>query len=101
MKIAKKVLVYGMGLSGQAVCKLLHKHGVCVSFYDDENRFGNFFNFDKEPTHHSYDMVVVSPGVKVIGNQIISHFVINKRQVYRHNWDKRQNYNDLACWKDI
>lgn len=82
MKIAKKVLVYGMGLSGQAVCKLLHKHGVCVSFYDDENRFGNFFNFDKEPTHHSYDMVVVSPGVKVIGNQIISHFVINKTPIY-------------------
>lgn len=82
MKIAKRVLVYGMGTSGQAVCKLLHGQGACVSFYDDENRFGNFFNFDKEPTKHDYDMVVVSPGVKVIGNSIISHFVINKTPIF-------------------
>ncbi len=78
----KKVLVYGMGISGQAVCKLLHSHGACVSFYDDENRFGTFFNFNKAPTKTDYDMVVVSPGVKVIGNEIISHFVTKRTPIY-------------------
>ncbi len=82
MKVAKKVLVYGMGVSGQAVCKLLHNKGFCVSIYDDENRFGNLFNFDKDPCFHHYDMVVVSPGIKVIGNQIISHFIINKTPIF-------------------
>lgn len=83
MKVSgKKILVYGMGLSGQAVCKLLHSKGACVSFYDDENRFGTFFNFDKSPTQSQYDMVVVSPGVKVIGNKLISHFIINKTPIF-------------------
>lgn len=80
--VGKKVLVYGMGLSGQAVCSLLHGQGACISVYDDENRFASYFNFDKEPTKHNYDMLVVSPGVKVIGNSIISHFVIEKTPIY-------------------
>ena len=35
----KKVLVYGMGISGQSASKLLHEKGACVSIYDDEKRF--------------------------------------------------------------
>ena len=71
----KHILVYGMGVSGQAVCKLLHSHGAVVSIYDDEKRYVHYFNFEKEPTSKKYDLVVVSPGVKVLGNAIISFFV--------------------------
>lgn len=77
----KKVLVYGMGVSGQAVCKLLHKKGACISFYDEEERFGSFYAFDKNPTVNHYDLIVVSPGVKVIGNEIISHFLLSKTPI--------------------
>jgi len=77
----KRVLVYGMGTSGQAACKLLHEKGACVSFYDDEERFSNFYSCEKNPTTKCYDMVVVSPGIKVIGNEIISHFLLNKTMV--------------------
>lgn len=73
----KKVLVYGLGISGQSACKLLHEKGACVSIYDDEKRFANVFNYEKEPITKNYDLVVVSPGIKVIGNHIISHFVSN------------------------
>lgn len=73
----KKVLVYGMGISGQSACKLLHEQGACVSIYDDENKFSNIFNFEKEPLLKKYDLVVVSPGIKVLGNQIISHFLVS------------------------
>ena len=67
----KRVLVYGMGTSGQSSCKLLHSKGACVSFYDDEERFGNLFCYDKNPNVESYDLVVVSPGVKVLGNELL------------------------------
>lgn len=72
----KKVLVYGMGISGQSACRLLHAHGACVSIFDDESRFANIFCFEKNPLMQKYDMIVVSPGIKVIGNQLISHFIM-------------------------
>ena len=42
----KRVLVYGMGISGQSACRLLHDKGACVSVYDDEQRFSNIFNYE-------------------------------------------------------
>ena len=77
----KRVLVYGLGVSGQAACKLLHENGACVCVYDDEKRFGNFFPFVENPMLKKYDFVVVSPGVKVLGNTLISHFVLNKTKI--------------------
>ena len=73
--LGKRVLVYGMGLSGQACCKLLHEKGALVSFYDDENRFASLFSFDKSPQPENYDILVVSPGIKVIGNALIGRFI--------------------------
>ncbi len=73
----KKVLVYGMGMSGQAACKLLHDNGACVSTYDDEERFASYFAYEKNPMLKKYDLVVVSPGIKVLGNQLISHFLLS------------------------
>lgn len=77
----KRVLVYGLGISGQSACKLLHEQGACVSIYDDENRFSNFYSYEKEPLTKQYDLVVVSPGIKVLGNQIISHFIVSKTPI--------------------
>lgn len=77
----KRVLVYGMGTSGQSACRLLHEKGACVSFYDDEQRFASFFSCERNPLVKSYDMVVVSPGIKVNGNEIISHFLLKKTPV--------------------
>lgn len=70
----KKVLVYGLGASGQESCRLLHIEGACVSLYDDDKRFSGLFCYDKSPLKGKYDFVVVSPGIKVVGNEIISHF---------------------------
>lgn len=77
----KNVLVYGMGISGQAVCRLLHDNGACVSTYDDENRFVSYFAHESNPMTKKFDLVVVSPGIKVLGNQLISHFMITGTKV--------------------
>jgi len=76
----KKVLVYGLGSSGQEACRLLHSEGACVSLYDDDKRFSSLFCFERKPLKQKYDLVVVSPGIKVIGNTLISEFQ-NKTEV--------------------
>lgn len=68
----KNVLVYGMGASGQEASKLLYCEGACVSIYDDDKRFCNMFCYEKDPLKKKYDLVVVSPGIKVIGNDLIN-----------------------------
>jgi len=75
----KKVLVYGLGTSGQEACKLLYDQGACVSLYDDDKRFSGFFCYEKEPIKKHFDIIVVSPGIKVLGNKLIEHFRKNGR----------------------
>lgn len=70
----KNVLVYGLGMSGQSACKLLHDKGACVSIYDDEKRFSSLYSFCKEPQTKKFDLVVLSPGIKRLGNKLISFF---------------------------
>jgi len=70
----KKVLVYGLGISGQEVCRVLHSEGACVSLYDDDKRFSSLFCYEKRPLRKKYDLIVVSPGIKVRGNELLSHF---------------------------
>lgn len=77
----KNVLVYGMGISGQAAAKLLHDNGACVSIYDDEERFASSFTYEKNPMMKKYDLVVASPGIKVLGNALISHFIMTKTKI--------------------
>lgn len=69
----KKVLVYGLGASGQEVCRLLHSEGACVSLYDDDKRFSGLFCYEKKPQTKNYDLVVVSPGIKIISNHLIAN----------------------------
>ena len=77
----KRVLVYGMASSGQSAASLLHEEGACVSIYDDGNKFSSFYSYEKSPTLKQFDLVVVSPGIKVRGNDLISFFVQNGTQV--------------------
>lgn len=77
----KRVLVYGMGGSGNSACRLLHKLGACVSVFDDDKKYRSLFCFDEQPLCHKYDLVVVSPGIKVIGNTLISGFRSKKTQI--------------------
>lgn len=39
----KRVLVYGMGGSGNSACRLLHKLGACVSVFDDDKNIVRSF----------------------------------------------------------
>lgn len=70
----KKVLVYGLGSSGRSAIKLLQKHKAKVSFYDDDIRFFEYVGFERNPWDKQYDFVVISPGIKCLGNKLVEHF---------------------------
>lgn len=77
----KNVLVYGLGISGQSACKLLHEKGACVSIYDDERRFSNVYSFCPEPKLKKFDLVVLSPGIKRLGNDLVAYFEAMKTPI--------------------
>ena len=70
----KSVLVYGLGDSGRAVIKILQTEGARVSFYDDDLKFFEYVGFERNPKEKHFDLVVVSPGIKVLGNDLIAYF---------------------------
>ncbi|MGN1200744.1 MAG: UDP-N-acetylmuramoyl-L-alanine--D-glutamate ligase [Candidatus Caccovivens sp.] len=70
----KKVLVYGLGDSGRALIKVLQSHGARYSFYDDDLKYMEYVGFERQPEKQKYDFVIVSPGIKVLGNQLLEHF---------------------------
>lgn len=77
----KRVLVYGLGGSGNSACRLLNRLGACVNVFDDDKKYRSLFCFDEEPLASKYDLVVVSPGIKVAQNAIISGFRAKKTQI--------------------
>jgi len=75
----KKVLVYGLGDSGRAVIKILQNHMAYVSFYDENPKYWDYVGFVRNPMDKQFDFVVLSPGVKVIGNPLLEDF--KKRKI--------------------
>lgn len=70
----KRVLVYGLGDSGRAVIQILRKHDAFVSFYDDNLKYYEYVGFERRPQDKNYDLIVVSPGVKCLGNELLNLF---------------------------
>lgn len=70
----KKVLVYGLGSSGRSAIKLLQTHKAKVSFYDDDLRLWEYVGIERNPWDKQYDFVVVSPGIKCLGNKLLQRF---------------------------
>lgn len=77
----KKVLIYGIGDSGRAVYKILHEFGACVNIYDDSEEYCNDFYFEKNPFNKKYDLIVISPGIKIIGNKLVEYFISSGQKI--------------------
>ncbi len=83
MKVKNKnVLVYGLGDSGRAAINLLRKHKAHVSFFDDNLAFREYVGFEREPQKQDYDFVVISPGIKCIGNSLLENFRERKIPIF-------------------
>lgn len=69
----KHILVYGLGDSGRASVKLLKNLHAYVSFYDDNVKYFEYIGFERNP-QQKWDLVVVSPGIKCLGNPLLEWF---------------------------
>ena len=67
--INKKILIYGLGLSGKACFKYLSKNNY-ITVYDDNNSLKNkknksFFLSEKIIVQKEFDYIVLSPGIDI------------------------------------
>ncbi len=70
----KNVLVYGLGDSGRAVINVLKELHAHVSFFDDDIKYYEYVGFERNPENKKYDLVIVSPGIKCLGNSLLKTF---------------------------
>ena len=70
----KNILVYGLGDSGRAVLNVLKNKKAHVSFYDDDLKYLEYVGFERNPSVQNFDLVIISPGIKCLGNALIETF---------------------------
>ncbi len=70
----KNVLVYGLGESGRSVVNVLKKYRAHISLYDDDLTKRDCIGFERSPEKQKYDLVIISPGIKCIGNPLLKVF---------------------------
>lgn len=78
----KKCLVYGLGESGRSAIKLLNLLGAHVFFYDEDLKYINQIGYVKDLEKEKFDYCVISPGVKIIGNENIEILKRNRAKIF-------------------
>ena len=79
----KKILVFGIGISGQAVIRKLQKKVKDLSVWDDNvvhrNEFKKITNINLNSKYFkdSFDFIVMSPGIDIYQHSRSSFFIKN------------------------
>ena len=73
----KKVLVFGLGISGIATLKSLIKNKSIVSVWDDNQKKIQNKKIQYDPNFHrkQYDYIVISPGIDLLKHKHKSYFI--------------------------
>ena len=79
----KKVLVFGLGISGIATLKSLIKNKSIVSVWDDNKKKIHNKKIHYDPNFHrkQYDYIVTSPGIDLLKHNHKSYFIKNKKKI--------------------
>ena len=79
----KKVLVFGLGISGIATLKSLIKNKSIVSVWDDNQKKIQNKKIQYDPNFHrkQYDYIVISPGIDLLKHNHKSYFIKNKKKI--------------------
>ena len=81
--INKKILIYGMGLSGNSCLKYLSKYNKVKIFDDDKiiSKNNKHFINIKEIFHLSFDFIVLSPGIDFRKCKLSNFLIKNKNRI--------------------
>ena len=79
----KSILVFGLGISGEATATKLINNKSKVKVWDDQlkpNQYKNFF-FDSKYFLNQYDYIVISPGIDIFKHKKKEFFIKNKHKI--------------------
>jgi UDP-N-acetylmuramoylalanine--D-glutamate ligase len=79
----KKILVFGLGVTGISVIKFFKKNKINFSCWDDncKNNFLYKKNLDKFYYKKNYDFIILSPGVNIFNHKKKNFFLLNKKKI--------------------
>jgi len=79
----KKILVFGLGITGVSVIKFLIKKKINFSCWDDNHKNNFLFkkNLDKFYYKKKYDFIILSPGVNIFNHKNSYFFLLNKKKI--------------------
>ena len=79
----KKVLVFGLGISGIATLKSLIKNKSIVSVWDDDQKKIQNKKIQYDPNFYrkQYDYIVTSRGIDLLKHKQKSYFIKNKKKI--------------------
>ena len=83
--VNKKILIYGLGLSGNSCLKYLYKNNK-VKVYDDNIKLKNklnkkYFLGKKQVLKLKFDYVVISPGIDIKKCHLTSYLLKNFKKI--------------------
>jgi len=81
--IDKKILVFGLGITGVSVIKFLIKKKINFSYWDDNSK-NNFLykkNLDRFYYKKKYDFIILSPGINIFNHKNSNFFLLNKKKI--------------------
>jgi len=82
----KKILIYGLGLSGISSLNFLKKNN-SVKFYDDNKKFNSkslskFFIKKDKINSYKFDLIILSPGINLEKCGLQTYLKKNKKKIY-------------------
>ncbi len=83
--INKKILIYGLGLSGKSCLKYLKKKN-CITVFDDNKSLRNvknksFFLNKKKIIKKKFDYIILSPGIDIKSCRLRKYLNKNKKKI--------------------
>ena len=80
----KKILIYGLGLSGYSCLRYLYKKNN-VKVYDDNNSLKNkknknFFLTKNKIVKSKFDFIIISPGIDIQKCKLSSYIINNQKK---------------------